>query len=135
MTEEAAELRLPSIEYAETFIGECIAGDCGRPATVRVHENFVLCALHHLHYEVGQDHDEASIGLELVEGWRSIAAVHNNEYLSGLLGYAKDELLERKIEAERRQAQIDRAFRESEPNVGIRLGMSEAGKGSEEGEG
>jgi hypothetical protein len=102
----AQETQEKGLEFAETFIGECITGDCDRPATVRVWEDFILCALHHTMHEVGEDQDEAGIGLELLAGWLSVATMHGNGYLQGLLGYAKDELLERKEWADRRMDQL-----------------------------
>lgn len=110
-------------EYSEVFIGECIAGSCDRPATVRVYEDFVLCALHHMRHEAGQDVDEAGIALELMAGWRSVAAMHGNGYLLELFEYAKGELLERKAAADRRQDQLDRIDRENVGDTEIRLEM------------
>lgn len=114
------------IEYSEVFIGDCCGGSCTRPATVRVHEDFVLCALHHLLYEIGQEKDEAALALELIAGWRSIAAMHRNGYLLELFEYAHDELIERRAVAQTRMAQIDRADLESGPGEDIRAKMGEA---------
>ncbi len=131
MTEQT-ETRTEGLEFAETFIGECITGTCGRPATVRVWEDFILCALHHTMHEVGGDQDEAGIGLELVAGWLSVATMHGNGYLQGLLGYAKDELLHRKEWAGRRMDQLRQVEHENVGNDRIRLEMGKARQAREE---
>ena len=77
----ALSLRRPSSASASP------ARAIGRP--VRVYEDFVLCALHHAMHEVGEDIDEAGIGLELVAGWLSVATMHANGYLQGILGNVK----------------------------------------------
>ncbi|MDP9476204.1 MAG: hypothetical protein M3R38_11080 [Actinomycetota bacterium] len=121
------------VEYAEEFIGECTTGDCDRPATVRVYEDFVLCALHHMMYEAGEDADEAGIALELMAGWRSVAAMHGNRPLLELFEFAKRELLERKGAADRRQEQLERIDRENVGNTEIRLQMGQlVGKSDQE---
>ena len=38
------------------------------PGHGTVFEGCVLCTLHHLRYETGEDHDEASIALDLIAG-------------------------------------------------------------------
>ncbi len=113
------------VEYAQTFIGECTTGSCDRPATVRVYEDFVLCALHHMMHEVGHDADEAGLALDLMAGWRSVAAMHGNRPLLELFEYAKGELLERKGAADRRQDQLDRIDLENVGNTEIRLEMGQ----------
>ncbi len=121
------------IEYAQEFIGECTTGSCDRPATVRVYEDFVLCALHHMMYEAGEDADEAGIALELMAGWRSVAAMHGNRPLLELFEFAKRELLERKGAADRRQEQLEHIDRENEANQEIRLQMGQlVGKSDQE---
>ncbi|MDP9476793.1 MAG: hypothetical protein M3R38_14090 [Actinomycetota bacterium] len=111
------------VEYAEEFIGECLVGSCDRPATVRVYEDFVLCALHHMMHEAGHDADEAGLALELLGGWRSVAAMHGNGYLLELFEFAKADLLERKATADRRQDQLERIDRENVGNTETRLEM------------
>ncbi len=130
---ESTQATSEATEYSEVFIGECITGSCDRPATVRVYEDFVLCALHHAHYEAGHDADEAGLALDLMAGWRSVAAMHGNGYLLELFEYAKGELLERKGAADRRLEQLKRIDLENVGNTEIRVEMGrQAGKKPEQ---
>jgi hypothetical protein len=104
------------LDYAETFIGECTVGRCSRPATVRFHDDFVLCALHHLRREVGEDVDEAALALDMIGGWHSMADTHHNGYLIRMLDVASEDLRDRLGEAERRAVQLDRVDLESVPH-------------------
>lgn len=116
----------PAIEYSEVYIGECVAGECNLPATVRVHENYVLCALHDLRREIAEEQDEANLALEMITGWRSVAASHNNGYLLELFEYAHGELIERRSVASQRLRQLERVDLETDPNEHIRIEMGEA---------
>ena len=116
----------PITEYSEVYIGECTHGDCDRPATVRVHESFVLCALHHLRYEIAHEYDAANLALELIGGWRSIASTHHNGYLLELFEYAHVELIERRAVAEERTRQLERVEMEGNEDIRSRMGEVEA---------
>jgi hypothetical protein len=48
-----------SVEYSEIYMGDCTHGSCTRPATVRVHKEQVLCALHFAHFELVEANREA----------------------------------------------------------------------------
>lgn len=120
------------LEYAESFIGECNAGGCTRPATVRVYDDFVLCALHHLRREAGEEVDEAADALELIEGWRSVADMQRNDYLVGLLDAAAIELRDRLAQAERRAAQIEQVEFENVPNEEVRRLLGETTTGGDD---
>ncbi len=111
------------LTYSETFIGECTVGTCTRPATVRVHEDFVLCALHHLRWEAGDDHDEVSLALELIAGWRSMASMHGNDYLVRMFEAAEEDLEVLRDKAKRRQIQLERVEVENIPNEELRMQM------------
>ncbi len=116
------------ITFAETFIGECVVGTCTRPATVRVHENFVLCAMHHLHREAGEDFDEANLALELIAGWHSMANFHGNDYLDRMFAAAEEDLEVLRDKAQRRQKQAERVEVENIPNEEVRMQMGEKAK-------
>jgi hypothetical protein len=99
-----------------TGVVVCNAGGCARPAMARYHEGLVLCALHTLRREVGEEIDEAVLALDLLEGWHSVAKLHHNGYLIRMLDVAAEELRDRLAEAERRAAQIERANLETAPH-------------------
>lgn len=109
--------------YSETFIGECIVGSCGRPATVRVHEDFVMCALHYHVHHLGENIDEMNLALELMKGWRSEAKHHHNDYLVRLFDSAMSECQEKFDTFEEMMADVQQAERESIPNERIRVEM------------
>lgn len=127
MTEEMGQ----AIEYSEAYIGECIVGECDRPATVRVYENFVLCALHYLAREIAEAYDEASLASELMAGWRSVAVTHHNGFLLELFEYASKEATEQKGRMEAWTELLARADLESDPNERLRSKMGRARAGEE----
>lgn len=102
------------ITYAEEYIGECTAGSCDRPATVRVYEDFMLCALHYMRYEAREDIDEATMALGLIKGWHSVANMHGNDYLIRMFNRASEELREIEGAARLRRAQLKRVDYENE---------------------
>ncbi len=118
------------LTYSDVFIGECTVGTCTRPATVRVHEDFVLCALHHLHYEAGEDYDATNLALELIAGWHSMANMHGNDYLARMFEAAEEDLQVLRDKAERRRIQAERVEADNIPNEEVRMRMGE--KASEE---
>lgn len=80
-----------SIEYSETFIGEC-SRDCGRPAMARIHKEWVVCALHYLDFKASERANEAGLALDLMKAWRSEAEFHGrHNLLAGLDRIAEDE--------------------------------------------
>jgi hypothetical protein len=68
---------------------------------------------------------EATFGLDLLEGWHSVAKLHHNGYLIRMFSVASEELRDLKAEAVRRIAQIDRADHEFESSEEICLDISE----------
>lgn len=104
------------LHYSETFIGDCVSGECDRPATVRVNGSFVLCALHYLKWELSQEVNQSSLGLELLQAWRDQAEMHRLEGLA--------EKLDRIMEAEElclqvatsHVEQLDQADEEANPD-------------------
>lgn len=109
--------------YSEVFIGECTVGSCTRPATVRIWENFVLCALHHAMHEAAHRGDDAHLALELLRPWRDHAQTHR---LGGLIEdldrIIADENI-RYLDAQEYMSQLERIEVESVPNEDIRLQM------------
>ena len=73
MKNEQTEAHPADVEYSEVFIGDGTDGACCRSATVRVYEDFVLCALHHRLYEITEELNDANLALELVAPWHSVA--------------------------------------------------------------
>ncbi len=120
------------VEYSEVFIGECTVGSCTRPATVRMWENFVLCALHHAMHEVSRKSDDAHLALELLRPWRDHAQTHR---LGGLIEdldrIIADENI-RYLDAQEYMSQLERIEVESVPNEDIRLQMGARRKEEEE---
>ncbi len=55
-----------SAEYSAAYIGECSRG-CGRPATVRLHKEWVVCALHYAEFLVTERVNEANLARVTVE--------------------------------------------------------------------
>lgn len=100
-----------STEFFENYIGECISGSCDRPATVRVHKDFVLCALHNQRRVIGEEADAVGIGLDMLKGWRSEAEFHGAYSLVAVFGVAEHYLKERQeliVEMGEHAKQIDR---------------------------
>ncbi len=118
-----------SVEYHEAFIGDCSQG-CGRPASVRIHKEWVVCALHYLEHRASERSNEASLAVELMKGWRSEAEFHGCLNLAAGLDRLTEDEQKRAEEAEADLRAFDRVEHESEPNPEFRreLGdkMSEA---------
>ena len=101
------------VEFSDVPLGGCTVGDCPRPATNRVVEGFPLCALHRLKYELSQDVNAASLGLELLARWRDEADGHAElgelvEALNQIMGRMDDKYMD----AQDRIRILERADRE-----------------------
>lgn len=107
---------MTDLVYSETFIGDCSRGCC-RPATVRVHNDFKLCALHHLEFEITEEVNGAGLGIDVLKQTISEAEFHGAdglvEHLQQLLAYEEERL----ALARRRQAQLDQVEEERDGGV------------------
>jgi hypothetical protein len=113
-----------SVEYAGTYMGDCARG-CTRPATVRIHKEWIVCALHYEEHLISEQTNEAGMALDLMKAWRSEAEFHGCEHLiAGLDRIAEDEHRRAK-EAEEQLKVLERVEYESEPNQEIRQKMGE----------
>lgn len=118
---ERTETPLKGVQYSETFIGECSRG-CGRPATVRIHNEWVVCALHHLGFEASERANEAGLALDLMKAWRSEAKFHGClNLVAGLDRIAGEE----RKRAGKAQEEFDAVERESQPDHEFRRRMGE----------
>lgn len=132
MTEHSTSLPIGNIttggtliEYAETYIGDCTDGDCDRVATVRVHDEWVLCSLHHEIYLLAREADDADLTLDFIKKWRSQAQAHDLGFIQLCFDRAVDDLADRKeIIRERRDA-LNRIEAESVANHDLRIEMGE----------
>lgn len=112
-----------SIEYSEVWIGDCSRG-CGRPATVRLHKEWVVCALHYLDFRRMERANDAGLAIELMKAWRAEAEFHGcGNLLVGLDRLIEDER-ERLEETEVDFRAFNQAERESEPNPEFRSELS-----------
>lgn len=102
-------------EYIGTYIEECGSGGCDRPATVRVHNDFVLCALHHHDLYVAEEINAVEIAFEMLPGWRSEAEFHGATHLAAMIEVAERYLTAHAEYVKELPAQTDHIERE---NVG-----------------
>ncbi len=107
-------------EYADEYIGECIAGSCDSPATVQIHKDFKHCALHALAYELGEEEDDMSIAAGMLRGWKSQSEYEGCGFLARVLDNALAECEERKSRAHSQRDQLWQVDREVMPNHDLR---------------
>ena len=103
-------------EYSEVWIGGC-AQDCLRPATVVIHGDFKLCALHALGYDARHEHDDATLALELLKPWRSLALAHGLGELVEELDAIRGRMSDRAVETLGRMRAFDRVESEADPEA------------------
>ena len=102
-------------EYSEVWIGECAQGSCPRPATVVIHGDFKLCALHTLDWEAREEHNRATLALELLKPWYSQAQMHGLGELMEDLDAIKARMSDRAVETRARMHALDQVELEADP--------------------
>ncbi len=104
------------------YIGDC-SRDCGRPATVRVHKQYMLCSFHELERYITDEVNDCDLSLSLLKDWASQAEHHGCGFLEWVCEQAKSELDERKEIADVQLELLGRAEEESKPEEEFRLRM------------
>lgn len=113
-----------SPEYSEVYIGDCSRG-CGRPATVQLHKEWAVCALHYAEFLVSERSNEAGMALELMKPWRAEAEFHGCGNLMAALDRIAEDERRRQVEVEHEMGAFHRIAYESEPDHEVRAKMGE----------
>ncbi len=102
----------------EGHVGEC-SHDCTRPATVRIHNAWIVCTLHYLDFLSSERENEASLAVELLKPWRDRAEHHGCVNLvTGLDRLIEDEQ-QRLDEAQEEGRLWDRISREQKAGADV----------------
>ena len=121
-------------EYSEVWIGECAQEACVRPATVVVRDGFNLCALHALDFDAREEHDAATLALELLGPWRGQALAHGLGELAEELDAIKSRVSDRAVERRFLMRALDQVEAEADPER-TRERMGEGTRREREGSG
>lgn len=130
--ETGDEDRDADVEYSETYIGDCYRG-CGRPATVRIHKEWVVCALHYAEHLASKRSNEASMAVGLIGPFRAEAEFHGCDNLVRWLDRIAEDERGRSREAGREMEAFWRVAEESEPDHDVRMRMGEKTRREREG--
>ena len=103
-----------SAEYSAVYIGECSRG-CGRPATVRLYKEWVVCALHYAEFLVTQRVNEANLALDIIGPFRSEAEFHRCHNLVAALDRIAEDERARQAAADEEMEAFRRIAHESTP--------------------
>ena len=101
-------------EYSGVFIGTYTQVPCIRPATVVIRGDFKLCAMHALDYEARDEHNDATLALELLKPWRTQAQMHGLGELMEDLDAIKGRRSDRAVETLDRMRAFDRVELEAD---------------------
>jgi hypothetical protein len=112
-----------TIEYAQTYIGDCTDSDCDRVATVRIHDEWVVCTLHHEGHLLFEEHNEIDLTLGLIMSWRSQADAHGLDAIQQVFDRATFDLSQRREAVKERREALDRIEQESIANHDLRVEM------------
>ena len=103
-----------SAEYSAVYIGESSRG-CGRPATVRLYKEWVVCALHYAEFLVTERVNEANLALDIIGPFRSEAEFHNCGNLVAALDRIAEDERARQAAAREEMEAFRRIAHESTP--------------------
>jgi hypothetical protein len=112
-------------KYSEAYIGDCTDGNCDRVATVRIHDEWVVCTLHHEGHLLFEEHNEIDLTLGLIKSWRSQADAHGLDSIQQVFDRATFDLSQRREAVKERREALDRIEQESIANHDMRVEMGE----------
>jgi hypothetical protein len=112
-------------EYSEVYIGDCTDGNCDRVATVRIHDEWVVCTLHHEGHLLFEECNEIDLTLGLIMSWRSQADAHGLDAIQQVFDRATFDLSQRREAVKERREALDRIEQESIANHDMRVEMGE----------
>lgn len=116
------------IEYTDTYIGDCTHGDCDRVATVRIHGEWVVCALHHEMHLLFEETNEFDLTLDFIGIWRSKADAHGLDYIHRVFDRATFDMSQRREAIKERREALYRVEHESVANHDLRTEMGDKTK-------
>lgn len=112
-------------KYSEAYIGDCTDGNCDRVATVRIHDEWIMCTLHHEGYLLLEERNEIDLALGFIQPWRSQADAHGLDSIQQIFDRATFDLSQRREAVKERRDALDRIDQESIANHDLRVEMGE----------
>ena len=110
-----------SVEYSDAYMGECSGPSCALPATVRIHKDWIVCALHYEQFLTAEVVNEESLAAALIAPWRAEAEYHGCLGLAAAIDRYAEGAREAEAEAAAKMERMARIALESGPEHETRM--------------